>query len=296
MTPPLAGRRYGIALVTLSAVLWSTAGLFVRMADLDAWTVLGWRSLFSTLFLGGLWLVRARGSALPMLRTVGAPHIVSASVGLVSTISYVFALKLTTVANVMTLYATLPFFATAVAFAALGERVTGRVLIAAGCSLVGIGIMAGSANAQDLLGIGAALLMTVGFAAQIVHTKCHPGLDMTFVIALTAAACGLVSLPFMQHAIPTGFQLVTLALFGILTTGLAYVLVLDGSRFVSSGETGFLSLLDVVLGPLWVWLFFAEQPGSNVLLGGALVVATLGWYFSDSLRSSAARMAASHGK
>ncbi len=36
---------------------------------------------------------------------------------------------------------------------------------------------------------------------------------------------------------------------------LAYILALKGGRLVSSGEAGLISMLDVVLGPLWVWLF-----------------------------------------
>ena len=33
-----------------------------------------------------------------------------------------------------------------------------------------------------------------------------------------------------------------------------------------------LSLLEVVLGPLWVWLALREQPGTATLVGGAIVI------------------------
>ena len=69
----------------------------------------------------------------------------------------------------------------------------------------------------------------------------------------------------MSATVPSPYQLFVMALFGMLTTGFAYILVLTGSRYLSSGEAGFLSMLDVVLGPLWVWMFFAEQPGVPVL-------------------------------
>ena len=35
-------------------MLWSTAGLFVRLLDLDVSTILAWRSLFAALIGGGL--------------------------------------------------------------------------------------------------------------------------------------------------------------------------------------------------------------------------------------------------
>ena len=61
----------------------------------------------------------------------------------ISTISYVVALRLTTVANVMIVYAALPFVATAIAFIWLRERVTARFLVASTIALTGIVIMAG---------------------------------------------------------------------------------------------------------------------------------------------------------
>jgi hypothetical protein len=95
-------RRYGITLVAVSAILWSTAGLFVRMADLDTWTIVAWRSVFSFLTLGGIALVQNRGDLVRCLAGSGLAGAVTIAVSVVSTISYVLALRLTTVANVMT--------------------------------------------------------------------------------------------------------------------------------------------------------------------------------------------------
>jgi drug/metabolite transporter (DMT)-like permease len=33
-----------------------------------------------------------------------------------------------------------------------------------------------------------------------------------------------------------------------------------------------ITLLEVVLGPLWVWILLSEQPGAGTLLGGAIVL------------------------
>ena len=33
-----------------------------------------------------------------------------------------------------------------------------------------------------------------------------------------------------------------------------------------------ISLLEIVLGPLWVWIFLSEQPGAATLAGGAIVL------------------------
>ena len=283
-------RRIGIILVALSAILWSTAGLFVRLAALDTWTIVAWRSVFSFLTLGIVAAVRKRGDLVRSLAAFGLPEVVTVVVTAVSTISYVVALRLTTVANVMTVYAALPFLATGLAFVWLGERVTARFLVAAMIALSGIVVMAGAvATSRDLLGIVAALVMTAGFATQLVHTKRHPRLDMTLLIAVAAAVCVAISIPFMQGAVPAPTQLLACAAYGVLTTGLAYILALRGGRLISSGEAGLISMLDVVLGPFWVWLFFAERPTATVLVSGLVVLASVLWYLATAKQADLRR-------
>jgi drug/metabolite transporter (DMT)-like permease len=47
------------------------------------------------------------------------------------------------------------------------------------------------------------------------------------------------------------------------------------SRALLAPEIALLGLLEVVLGPLWVWLAVGEEPGSATLIGGAIVLAAL---------------------
>ena len=286
---PSRRRRSGVILVATSAILWSTAGLFVRMADLDAWTIVAWRSAFAFLTLGGIAIARNGGDIVRSFSGLGLPGLVSIVVSVVSTISYVVALRLTTVANVMTIYAALPFIATAIAFLWLRERVTARFLVAGAVALAGIATSTGAVSTlRDAMGILAAFVMTSTFALQLVHTKRHPSLDMTTLSALAGGVCLLVSVPMMQVGIPAPTQLLACALYGILTTGLAYVLVLKGGRLISSGEAGLISLIDVVLGPLWGWVFFAERPAATVLAGGSIVLGSVVWYLWSHPRFEAA--------
>ena len=210
---------------------------------------------------------------------MGKPGAVAVAISVVSSIAYIFALNLTTVANVMIVYAALPFIAAFVSYLWLGERVTLRLLGAGLAAFVGIAIMAGAAaSPNDILGVIAAFVMTATFASQIVHTKVHPKLDLNLAMALAAGACGLIALPFMEPGVPPPTALLACALYGGLTSGIAYVLALNGGRYITAGESGFIQMLDVVMGPLLVWFFFYEQPGATVLIGGVIVFTSVMWY------------------
>ncbi|GAN95361.1 permease [Komagataeibacter europaeus NBRC 3261] len=290
----LHSRTVGIFLVALSAVLWSTAGLFVRMSHLDTWTIVAWRSFFSFVTLGGAAVVLYRGELGRVIMRQGWPGVFAVAVSVVSAICYVMALRMTTVANVMIIYAALPFITTGIAFIWLRERVTARFLVAGSIAIAGIAIMGrAAASPRDLLGLGAAVVMTTGFATQLVQVKRYPSLDMTIIITLMSGICMLVAIPFMRPGIPPFRSMLACALFGTLTMGVAYMLLLKGGRLISSGEAGFISMLDVALAPLWVWFFYGERPTGTVMGGGAIVLGAVAWYLLTSRAPRAASPVAS---
>src|SRR6266568_3860714 len=198
---------YGVALVTAAAVLWSTGGLFVRLLDLDVWTMLAWRSLFAALSLALVVAIQNRQHALRAVRAIGWPGLAAVPIAVVSMGAYVSALKLTTVANVMIVYATVPFVAAGVAFLWIGERARSRVLLASAIALVGIIIMAGSATRpQDIAGNAIAFLMTLAFGVQLVMARRYPSLQMSSINAVAAALCAVICWPFAAQAIPSLYQ------------------------------------------------------------------------------------------
>jgi drug/metabolite transporter (DMT)-like permease len=286
----LGARAYGTVLVASAAVLWSTGGLFVRLLDLDIWTILAWRSLFAAASLFLLVVCQHGRSTIRAIRAIGWPGTFAVPIAAVSMGAYVVAIKLTTVANVMVVYATVPFVAAGIAFVWIGESSKPRVLLASAVALVGIAILAGSATRpQDIAGNAFAFLMTLAFGVQLVMARRYPWLEMAVINSFAAALCSIVCWPLAAAETPDLHQLIILALFGITTTALAFLLFLMGGRHIPSGEAGLIGLLDVVLGPFWVWLAFGEQPGQEALVGGSLVLASVFWYLSGQFRARDSR-------
>jgi drug/metabolite transporter (DMT)-like permease len=286
----VGSRSYGVTLVAAAGVLWSTGGLFVRaLESLDLWTMVAWRSLFAALALAVVIGALNRSHSLEAFRRLGRPGLIAIPIALVSMTSFIVAVWLTTVANVMIVYATVPFIASGIGFLWNGERPSRRMLAAAAVAFLGVAIMAGaSASLDDLLGCAVALLMTVTFATQLVMARRYPTLAMAPVNGAGAALCAVVFFPFAASQIPDASQLMILLLFGIATTAGAYVLFLIGGRYIPSGEAGLVGMLDVVLAPLWVWLLFNEQPSTAALIGGIIVLGAVLWYLLAELRRASA--------
>lgn len=273
----------GLIMVCLSAIMWSSAGFFVRMLDMNPWAMVAWRSLFAFL---SLVLLLAWGGYLrrfSLRNDVGFKGLITAAVMAISMFCYVAALKLTSVAGVMTVYATIPFFAMGLGWLIQKKKITRRALISAAVSLVGVIVMAASASGTgDTAGNVLALIMTAGFAASIVMSGKWPELNLPAVTALACALCGVFCFVMMPQGLPVPGMHDTLWLiaFALCTQSMSYLLFMAGSRYLDPAEASLIAQADIVLGPLWVWVFFNELPASNTLLGGAITFIAVTFYLA----------------
>jgi drug/metabolite transporter (DMT)-like permease len=62
---------------------------------------------------------------------------------------------------------------------------------------------------------------------------------------------------------------------GWVQLGIGCVLMVLAARYLSAAEIGIFSLLETILGPIWVWLGFGERPTYMALIGGMIVIFAL---------------------
>ena len=258
-----SARRRGVLLVLIATVLWSLAGLFARLlADLDVWTVMGWRALLGAASIATVGLIEWRSGRLDSPLGFGALSPLVALLAMIAISAYTASVMTTTIADVMVIYATLPFVAAAIGFLVNGERVAPRTLIASGAALVGIIIMVASGlGSGRLLGQALSMLMTLAFAGMIVLQRRQPGASVIVVNCLGAIGSGIFGLANSPLE-PIGMHdFAILFVFGLTTIGLAFVLFMEGAKFIPSAEAGLISLLDVVLGPSMGVYRLRGEPG-----------------------------------
>ena len=281
-----SARRRGVLLVLIATVLWSMAGLFARLlAHLDVWTVMGWRALLGAVSICLVGLIEYFSGRLDNPFGFGPLSLVVALLAMVAISAYTASVMTTTIADVMVIYATLPFVAAGIGFLVNGERVSPRTLAASGVALAGIVIMVASGlGSGRLLGQSLSMLMTLAFAGMIVLQRRQPKVSMIAVNALGALGSGVFGLANSPLQPIGAYDFLILFAFGLTTIGLAFVIFMEGAKFIPSAEAGLISLLDVVLAPIWVFLAFGENPGAATILGGAIVLAAAVWRMAPDLR------------
>lgn len=279
-------RRRGVLLVLIATVMWSMAGLFARLlGHLDLWTVMGWRAMLGAASISVVGVVEWRRGRMENSFGFGWLSPLVVALALIAISAYTAAVMTTTIADVMIIYATLPFVAAGIGWLVNREAVSQRTLVAGALAFAGIVIMvANGLGSGRLLGQALSALMTVAFAGMVVLQRRSPRASSIAVNAIGAFGSGLVGFALSPHP-PIGlYEFGVLFLFGLTTIGLAFVLFMEGAKLIPSAEAGLISLLDVVLGPVWVFVAFGENPGAMTLLGGAIVLAAAFWRMAPDLR------------
>jgi drug/metabolite transporter (DMT)-like permease len=279
----------GMILVVLSAVAWSTAGFFARVAPVDIWIVLFWRSLFGGLSITALAMIERRGFVIDWQRAFTPAGIAMMALNIIGMMSFVYALQNTTIANVTVIYATLPFITAILAWLWFRERaklrtVIGSLVAGAGVAITVAGTVA-LGGGTHLLGDLAALSLTVGFAFMTVIMRRHREAAMLEAVALACFLMSVVALFLCQpFTIPVG-DIAWIAVFGIVTQGGGLGIYTMGARRLPSAQAALLSASEVPLSPLWVWIFFTEVPAPETFIGGALVLGAILWNIGAELRT-----------
>jgi drug/metabolite transporter (DMT)-like permease len=202
-------------------------------------------------------------------------------------------MSITTVADVLMVNATLPFLAAAIALVWLGERTAKSTLLASAVALVGMLIIVeDSVKTGRALGDVLAFCAAVTFAALIVFVRRQRHLSVTTMNACAGVICAAICFPLSAHEVVTGSDLAILALAAFASFAFAMIVFMAGARLIPSSEAGLVSLLETFLGPLWVWLLFAETPTPQALAGGAVLLLAVSWHLVESWRRESGQLRA----
>jgi drug/metabolite transporter (DMT)-like permease len=283
--------RIGLILAASAALCWSTSGLFVRGISADLMTMLFWRGLFSGSAVFALFFFIERGRSIAVLRTLGWPALGVALLSAMSMIAGISALRFTTVADAMVIYATVPFVTAALAYVVIGEKPSRSTLIGSTVALIGVGVMLwGAKMGGSLLGQFFAVLMTLGMAGFSTIMRKHRDVPMLPAMAASAWICSLACVWFAAPLSISTHDLLLCAAFGIVQNASGLALYTFASKRIPAAEATLLAALEVPFTPLWVFVFLGETPSIQTLVGGGIVLAALSMHILSEFRRRPAAM------
>lgn len=268
--------RTGAVIVAASGVMFSFTAIMFRAVD----AATDWQ--FLTLRGGGaavamLTVVALRAGRRPVsLRTTGWRTALAGCLLATMSILYILAFARTTVATVTFLIAAGPLSGAFFGRLLLGERLSRATMLAIAIAATGITIMAFDGldtDAADGFVLAALIPACLGLYNVLVRSTptvdpVVPALIANSIVAAVAATAALATAGLgvgMRDAV-LGF------LAGFVLIGVGLPLFNLGHRSVPTAQISLLIMTELVLAPLWVWIWPGETPSTATLIGGAVVV------------------------
>jgi DME family drug/metabolite transporter len=269
---------HSLIFVFFAGVLWSTVGVGIRLIEgAGVWQILFYRSISLTLLLYTVIHLRGGSTQLVSKELFTTPKIIGGLSLVAAYAGGIFAIQTTSVANAMLLFATAPFIAAILASLFLGEKVRIMTWCAVIVAMGGIAYMFADQSTQfSLIGSLAALGSAMGFA--IFSVALRWGKDDEMLPAVFLSGCFAIIITFLiclflKQSLSLSFRDIAISFsMGIFQVGGGLVLYTIGSKALSAADLTLLSLAEVVLGPVWVWLFLGELASNNTLIGGSILL------------------------
>ncbi len=271
----------GSLIILMTGIGFSFGGLAFRSVDIGSWEYLFFRGLG----MGGVAVVvlavRYRDRFADLTSRLERGHFYAGLLlGMMNTL-FIVSLSFASVAFVLILQTIAPLTAAYFSWLLLKERPSSAVLIATAVSVVGVAIMVGGSIADDLSPFGLiAAIIPIGFGLYTTLIRSATRIDA--MVPLFVAGVCLLVVGIGAVLLQGGFE-ATLRDAAIGTFAGSVLLAVPlaafnmAQRVVPAPESALLIMTEVVLAPLWVWVFVGEEATATTLIGGAIILAAVIW-------------------
>ncbi|MBR6529402.1 MAG: DMT family transporter [Firmicutes bacterium] len=266
-------KRKGELQMLACAVMWSISGIMIKYIDWSPLAIAGGRSLISA----GVVVVFMLATK---MRPVVDKNVAWAGVTLFGCVTcFVTANKMTTAANAIVLQYIAPAFVLIISALFLKHKLKKMEVAIVASTFIGIilffvdeidfGGMLG-----NLIAICSGLFMAIMF---VFNGKLALEARMTGIL-IAHLLTAIVGIPIgfaTYETIITTQDIVLILILGIVQLGIPYVLYALAASKISPLSCSLIGMIEPLLNPIWVAVFYGEVPGFFALIGGIVVIVSV---------------------
>jgi drug/metabolite transporter (DMT)-like permease len=263
---------HGLALLTLSALLFSAMGVLIRMAShtVNNETVVFFRNLTGALML--LPLVAVHGTGL-LKTAVPMQHLWRGVVGLAAMYGFFYAIAHIPLSSAMVFTYSSPVFIPLIAWLVLKETLTWRMGVAALLGFIGV-LMVCRPDVEGMgwiaaVGIASSLLASLAFVTVRSLSATEPTIRIVLYFSLISTVVSAIPMTWAWRPLdPHELALVVGA--GVLAT-LSQLAMSRAYSLAPAGKIGPAAYLAIVFAGFWAWLLWNEVP-DHLAIAGIVVI------------------------
>lgn len=254
--------------MAVTAFLWSSAGLFIKIMDWNPIAIAGMRSFIASIVI----YIYLRHPRIHL----SFPQIAAAVANAVTMLLFVSANKTTTAANAILLQYCAPVFTAFIGAILLREKTHAEhyaaiPLVVAGMVFMFFDKLGGGKLFGNVLAIMSAITFSFYFVFMRMQKDESPLESILLSHWLTAGVCFIISI-FLPLPCITMKSIGAIAVLGVVQIGLSAILFSIAIKRVSAVQANLIAVIEPVFNPVWVFFAIGETPGSHALIGGGIIV------------------------
>jgi drug/metabolite transporter, DME family len=265
----LADHSKGVLAVVLTALLWSSGGLLIKLISLSSMQLSFFRCLVAAIVFAVIFRKKVlRVNKLAILNAVFYATVLTL---------FVIATKTTTAANAIFLQSTAPIYV--LIFEPIINKTRWEpinIITIAVCFIGMILFFLGELSPGHLEGNIVALLAGVAFAAFFLGMRKNDKEYQQSAIFYGNIIVAVICIPFILELETISFNdLWMVSFLGVFQIAAAYAIFTYGIKRILAVEASIISMLEPVLNPVWVLLGYGEVPTTFAIIGGLIIISAI---------------------
>ena len=282
-----SNQKKGTILAITGTLLITPDSLFIRLANLESWNLIFYRGFipFIVVFIGLLIIYKTK--LINELINNGWHGFAYACVFTITNIVFVISIENTNVANTLIMIALAPMLSAIISFIFLKENPDQKTWVAIIITTLSvIYIFYDALDAGDFLGNFLGLVCATGLAVGAVIIRSAKKISLVPSAMLGKLMVALIALFFANQLKLEGYDLTIIPLMCIMCVAIPFVLITLAPRYITAAEVNLFFLLETILGPIWVWMVIHEQPSIETIMGGIVIIVTIGIHSIFTLKKT----------
>ncbi len=265
----LSDHSKGMFAVLITALLWSSGGLLIKLITLTPMQLSFFRCLIAAIVFGIIFGKKVlKVNKLAILNAVFYATVLT---------SFVIATKTTTAANAIFLQSTAPIYVLIfepIISKTKWEKI--NIITIAVCFLGMILFFIGELSPGHLEGNIVALLSGAAFAAFFLGMKKNEKEYQQSAIFYGNIIVALICIPFILELEKLSFSdLWMVSFLGVFQIAVAYAIFTYGIKRILAVEASIISMFEPVLNPFWVFIGYGEVPTIYAIIGGIIIISAI---------------------
>ena len=275
-------KRFGTLLALTGVIVLTPDTMIMRMSGLESWPLVGWRGVLSGFGLIFVWKLFSSDLIKDLKSLFSFPSLIVIICFGLNSITFTLGIQETSVMVVLTALATMPIFAAVLSAIFMKERQGFFGWLAIVLVLIGISVVVkdgnnatGQPGGSVLLGAIYGAITAFGLAVTFTIARKYQKLSILLAAAVGSIWSGLFGFYFSSYTSIFTAPLWTLISMGFLILPLSFACLSIAPKYTTSAIVSLIMLLEMVIGPFWVWLGIGETPSNSMLLGSLIVLIVL---------------------